>query len=113
MSEVKHTPGPWMVWRNYDPEGFISDIGIDTADRSVGIAEILVENITHDSIEEFNIQAEADAAMMAAGPELYRVLEEMMLFWDNRAPVHPGALIVADAREVMAKARINLVGKGS
>lgn len=43
--------------------------------------------------------------LFAAAPELLETLEALMEFWDNGHPVHAGALLVNETREIIAKAK--------
>lgn len=86
MDYPSGTPGPYVVWKNYDAEGFISEIGIDTLDRSVGIATILTENVTFEDKERFNAHVEADAALFAVAPEMFRLLRKAQNWIEMHGP---------------------------
>jgi hypothetical protein len=74
MSESKHTPGPWEV----DPPGHPLDChGILDADE-LGLAE------THG--REGKGEEEANAHLIAAAPEMYEALEELV---NSEANVDP------------------------
>lgn len=74
-----HTQGPWTAWFN-DPDeyGYILEAGIDTADRKVGVADIHCDNIDKNDPAEWNAIVKADAALIAAAPELLAAAKTLM-----------------------------------
>lgn len=69
MSEGKHTPGPWKVW-----EG-IACCTVDHAEWGATIAEV----------GENDERGMADAALIAAAPEMLEALKEIRADCDARA----------------------------
>lgn len=68
MSEVKHTPGPWEV-----SKGFHKNRIADSDDAAIGYAL------------GSNDEAEANARLIAAAPEMLEALYEAEEYFDNRA----------------------------
>jgi hypothetical protein len=50
-------------------------------------------------------EANANAQLMAAAPDLLAAALALVEFWDNGTPVQPGAEVVADLRVAIAKAK--------
>ncbi len=94
-----HTPGPWWV----DEDGYIAAGG---GDDYVTIAEILGANDEIDVIR-------ANAALIAAAPELLDALQEILQITEYLAPekfddaAHQGAFdaTLARARAAISKAK--------
>lgn len=86
---ITHTPGPWAI-----EEG-------DRETHIVGGEAILAYCPDWPCAPQ---EQEANARLIAAAPQLLEALEALMEFADNGTPIHPGALVVNDARAAIAKA---------
>ena len=91
--EKKWTPGPWAQ------DKFALSVDI-LASRPKLVATVKSKNC--DSPEEMA----ANAHLIAAAPELYDALEDMVSLWER---VHPGVILgkpaILNAKRIMAKAR--------
>jgi hypothetical protein len=50
-------------------------------------------------------QSEKVTRLEATNADLLAALEACMEFWDQGSPVHPGALLVGEIRDLLAKVR--------
>jgi hypothetical protein len=92
MTETTHTPGPWyMEAEAYDSHYQISD------DCCTTIAQ--VEAWDGDNDKEVMGQAKANARLIAAAPELLRVLENLADQADEDCPQENRSRHFADALE--------------
>jgi hypothetical protein len=90
-----YTPGPW----NYKVQGFKISIGNkDTGATKNG------HDYTTAIIEDNSFQAEANAKLMAAGPELLESCIELLGFIERNFPTEDGEAII-DARAAIKKAQ--------
>lgn len=107
MSEPKFTPGPWRVCRsNEDFDGPFYTLDDNDYERPINAIRSKSETVAcaHD-LFEFD---EANANLIAAAPELYRVLEKLLrtLDWDREVKEKNWWFEVrAEARNALAKAR--------
>lgn len=88
MKERKHTPGPWEAF------------GGHVLEHSRRIRICQCDELPGQSDMELN----ANAALIAAAPELLAALESLSEFADNHTPLHSGALVWTEARSAIAKA---------
>lgn len=110
MTQLKHTPAPWVALSRYDTgiNGIshkVIEIVAPQAENkkeydSLGISVILLPNGEY-SDEELN-QAEANASLIAAAPELLEALEHL-LRWNNM-PAGSCAYPKAMEKEICDKA---------
>lgn len=89
---AKHTPGPWQFLPHR-----ASLVHSVVSQNSGIICEVYIS-------EPDKIAADANANLIAAAPDLLEACQQLMEFWDNGTPVHPGAEIVDDVRRAIAKA---------
>lgn len=90
---MAHTPGPWRV---------VDRFYVWTGD-SVGceVAKVCDENLDDDMLH----QADADARLIAAAPELLHELQQLLSMWEESIGWEPGYMDMADsARKAIAKA---------
>ena len=90
MRKSKHTPGPWRVVR------VAAGFTIRAASRAVATLPSLV-------VRGRRQQAEADAHLIAAAPELLEALQ-LMVTWEDWIDDPDWLELVKDARGVIAKA---------
>ncbi len=76
MSEQKHTPGPWKLLR------VCNSIGIVPAKPAKGISKYAVEDIAILDVHVEQYDAEANARLIAAAPDLLAACERL---WQGRA----------------------------
>ena len=95
MSEVKHTPGPWFAGVLAGPE-MEETISIGPMEKEVHYEDCLCE------VWHGNYDAEANAKLIAAAPELLEALEELVES-AKCAGWHPSH--IEQAKEVIAKAK--------
>ena len=92
-TQTAHTPGPWIVEHPYgEPGVFVSGPRTELIAKLYLVAE-----------------AEANAALIAAAPELLAALEKMVARWDALSveDLGPGCRAIADkARAAIAKATV-------
>lgn len=97
MSEITHTPGPWMV-----VEHNWSDTGITGANEYVCLLEI------RDCSEECEVamsnRMAANGRLIAASPELLELLQEVVAIGDTLISDIYGYEFKEKARAVLAKA---------
>lgn len=96
MSKSEAAPGPWTV-REEESRRPLPRVFIGGSD-GIYFAEVF----TGPSSALGSVRA--NAALIAAAPDLYAALAEMVTYWDNGTPVHPAAEVVADARAALAQA---------
>jgi hypothetical protein len=105
--QTRHTPGPWSV----DEKGFVyaDDLvthttvtGEDGIERphKTGLVALLYTPLIPNERPDFR----ANAHLTAAAPDLLSAAMALLESWDNGTPVHPGAEVVGDLREAVAKA---------
>ena len=82
MSTAKFTPGPWKVTRNTTPGQLVTDTKV--RDRHDGVVCVV------------HIDAEANARLIAAAPELLACIEQLL---------DPTADTVNTARELVARVK--------
>lgn len=105
MSEVKFTPGPWKVGFN-DGSGFSGGRNETTfvtqpeVHKELGLQCVIAE-CRRSFIGPADVPATANAHLIAAAPELYDALDEIVSdrVWCDEAP------FLAKAKSVLAKAR--------
>ena len=78
MSGAVHTPGPWGV--RTTPRGYGNLHWREIADESGVIAEVYSNSADGDSGEPTEAEAEANAHLIAAAPELLEALELLRSF---------------------------------
>ena len=76
MSKKKFTPGPWMVWSCFRKKNGKLPVVHDESGDTVTICEV-IDDKEHPEI------ADADAALIAAAPEMYRKLEWLQREFDE------------------------------
>lgn len=93
---VTHTPGPWRV----TPHG--ERISIDAPQANfLGVARLNTTGSPALGIPD--AQSKANARLIAAAPELFRVLEAIDRFWGDGicdAAVYPGAYLTEEDIEI-------------
>ena len=72
----KFTPGPWMVWSCFRKKNGKLPVVYDESGDTVTICEV-IDDKEHPEI------ADADAALIAAAPEMYRKLEWLQREFDE------------------------------
>lgn len=70
MSETKFTPGPWVTGKRTNGYRKIDTCGLQHDDRHYGLAKVVVE-IDGEPYK----RGEANAALIAASPDMYPALE--------------------------------------
>lgn len=79
MNETKHTPGPWYInWTRLSG----NVIGFHIADAVRGSTLPICEHYGNPTLNSSN-EAEANARLIAAAPELLAVLQEIMSWEEN------------------------------
>ncbi len=73
MSERKYTPGPWEVWREPGIES--RDLSVGPVRGGIAVADILTTNAHSIATAESISAGHANAALIAASPELLEALE--------------------------------------
>lgn len=89
MSDVKHTPGPWVKGKFGQLYG--------ASGRQVGVWDAGIARVSRDA------EAEANARLIAAAPELLAACEEMIGTLWFKSP-HGSDVINADAYKQMTDA---------
>jgi len=108
MSEMKHTEGPWDFW-DMDEYGFhvFADKWGDRTkgqDCRLSIAAIRYGR-SHDEAHENYFEAEANARLISAAPDMYQALSSIANTYDERWSVGSQERRIGDlARSVLAKA---------
>lgn len=107
MSELKATPGPWTVYPDVDGN-FFYVAQQDGAPYTPDYSDVCGLSCQTWSGERFNVQ-QANAHLIAAAPELYEALEEMV---ERYAPGYHDCIDnglpeceICNARAALAKAR--------
>ncbi len=72
LSKAKHTPGPWSVWNFSDSE---IDVAIGPDVGGVAVAQVVTTNAHGIATDQTRDTAQANAALMAAAPELLEYLQ--------------------------------------
>ena len=72
LSKAKHTPGPWSVWNFSDSE---IDVAIGPDVGGVAVAQVVTTNARGIATDQTRDTAQANAALMAAAPELLEYLQ--------------------------------------
>ena len=101
MSNEKFTPGPWVVIKLFRQKTGALAIVHDPSGDTVTICDV-IDDKEHPEI------ADADAALIAATPEMYEALTQMCEMWQSMAgQIHPLAneQKYLNALEVIKKAR--------
>ena len=82
MPETKHTPGPWQIWTSNSWRR----IGSNATGRTV--VEPITQNDGHPDLHFSNGGFEGlDARLIAAAPELYEALKDVVnYFWGTDPP---------------------------
>lgn len=102
MGEFQGTPGPWVRQAG---EGALKMIGVEPGQAAVsgsGWLGLAVVNTHLDG--EPSAEGAANLRAILAVPDVLDALRQLLEFWDNGTPVHPGALVVAEVREAYKKA---------
>jgi hypothetical protein len=95
---TKHTPGPWAVDGRADHHLLVGAPGRRL--RQV-VAEVpLVVGGLADPTPE----AEANARLIAAAPDLLAACRDVLEFLDNGTPLHPGSLLHQEVEAAVARA---------
>ena len=96
MSETKFTPGPWTA-TSYPDSLEASVLAPICGTEAIGEIAWIGEN-------NFKTQAEANAHLIAAAPEMYEALEQCL---ERLEVIDPARLSnrIANAKAVLAKAR--------
>ena len=90
MADVKHTPGPWFV---AEP---------DSNEQPIVRAEhIEIATCWHHCVESIRLEAEANARLIAAAPDLLAAVKMLL---DEVWSIEPDGKIVDAAEAVVAKA---------
>lgn len=113
MSEAKFTKGPWAVYKYTDGA---SVVGCD-GNAHVDIESLAIrpnwmnEGYSHwdesdDNYREIGIDEQmANAHLIAAAPEMYEMLQEMIDQYDYEGCTEYEYRLINSARELLAKAR--------
>lgn len=94
-NEPKFTPGPWSIEKSEYPDG-AGYFYINAKDKNIGGDVIVFQGINN----------MANAALIAAAPEMYEVLERAYTaLWDDGYMDNKSQKLRADISTVLAKAR--------
>lgn len=76
MPELKHTPGPWLVDHIFDEESFDIVLGYEVPQKGnpIIVATVFADDDTQPSPHIDRRQADANARLIAAGPEMLEAL---------------------------------------
>jgi hypothetical protein len=96
---MSHTPGPW----HWDSDPVKNDPTGRIRYRVCAVGKTITQ-VYYSSFEGGPTNAEADARLIAAAPELLEALKAMLEYANNGTAIHPGALVWDDARAAIAKA---------
>ena len=96
MTENKHTPGPWSWYTDYNEDNVFA-VWVEAPDVTRKTANICVADCSWAELLE---EAEANAALIAAAPDMYEVLEDLLKYKGVMSDES-----VARARSAIAKAR--------
>ena len=96
---MTHTPGPWIYHRSKQPDntgGY--DYAITDSQNKI-IAETFqnVDYASHDGKVYNQRPAEANARLIAAAPELFAILSELLE--NEEVEIYPGAIELGGNRE--------------
>lgn len=81
MSAAKHTPGPWAVTR----VGMLRAVHpAGTSNERFDIVRVCPSNYHPDGIAAADAEADANAALIAAAPDLLAALRDAVAFYDDR-----------------------------
>lgn len=97
-TQATHTAGPWKTNGSQ-----VTANGDWKAPVCVVVSKQDVRP-TADAAAKTLEQAHANARLISAAPEMLQILRAMVEFSDSRTPLHPGAVLWDEAREVIAKA---------
>ena len=90
--EAKHTTGPWVIDWN------VSRLDIFSSDATVLVASLRRSTLS----EGIDKAALANARLIAAAPEIYAALKDLV--YQVQGPDQPPWLCLKDARAAIAKA---------
>ncbi len=93
----RFTPGPWAVWSCFRKKNGKLPVVHDESGDTVTICEV-IDDKEHPEI------ADADAALIAAAPEMYKELEKHCALCALRHPEREGCKL-CETRKVLNKAR--------
>lgn len=102
MSQERFTRGPWQLWKRTDP--LSGKRGLVTSNEGKdGIAEIIgrIHSVGRVDAKE----ADANAALIAAAPELYAALELALATIDGSDRIIVQERTIPTIRAALAKAR--------
>lgn len=102
MSQTKFTPGPWATKSARIPVDGEFDWCVST---SIDGADYVIAEAFGRVAEQIRPNAEANARLMAAAPELYEALEELLQDIQQYEAWQRPARAVDVARAAIAKAR--------
>lgn len=107
MSETKWTPGPWHVLGQDERDGGIPYIEINGGESGTSTYKAVADvcsSLTED--DEFAITEtdEANANLIAAAPELYKALDELVKVCLAEQLIPPSITFIKMAQSAMAKA---------
>jgi len=101
MSEAKFTKGPWNQESTGDGKRICIGLGMFDGPNGYDVAEVYSDDVT----EETCVEAQANAHLIAAAPELYEALDGLIGVTDRpSAPDYVRDAIRA-AHAALAKAR--------
>jgi hypothetical protein len=100
---TQHTPGPWQIWAADDS---VIDVAVGPSIGGVAVCQIVTSNGIGIHTAEATERGAANAALIAAAPDLLEALEEMVKAFNVYAPKSVGGEYncVIDARAAIAKA---------
>jgi hypothetical protein len=105
--QTRHTPGPWSVDEkgHVYADAYVTNTTITLEDGTVqpyktGLVALPYTELIPNVRPDFR----ANAHLIAAAPDLLSAAMALLEFWGNGTPVHPGAEVVGDLREAVAKA---------
>ena len=100
MTQVKHTPGPWVAIGPSSPSGHILEFIIDNPERHAQIAKV---QVSVSSISDWYAPAqdlEANARLIAAAPDMLEALQAVVSAYENGGMIEP----IFMARAAIARA---------
>lgn len=102
MSEASFTPGPWSIGPDHFDEGY-REIAIQAPNGAGGLcypAAVVLQFPTVIGMQD------ANAALIAAAPDLYAAAQAAFDYLDNWEPGSPGIIdTIEQLRSALAKAR--------
>ena len=105
MTEAEFTPGPWSAYIDEGACIIQSDSsGFAVADANKGSAHPLSDEWDKEWVAELDAQAEANAHLIAAAPDLYAALEAI-ISWDHQLDGPYAWEALEQAKAALAKAR--------